>query len=320
MNYKFDKEKEKAKLLQEKRDAQTRIIFIAIGCVLLIISFFSFLLYRKWKLASVQKQIIEDKNKLVQLKNDEILDSITYAKRIQTAILPSSSLLNEVFPNHFVFYQPKDIVAGDFYWLEVSNELIFFAVADCTGHGVPGALMSVVCHNALNRTVKEFNLTNPGVILDKARELIVAELSKSDASVTDGMDISLCVIHKNNNEFYWAGANNPLWIYRHQDNKMDEWKADKQPIGTYWNYTNFNSHKITLDEKDRIYLFTDGFADQFGGNDGKKLKIRAFQNLIFDTAQLSISEQYEAIESFFKNWKGKVEQLDDVCVVGFSLS
>lgn len=314
LNYKFEKEKEAEKLIREKKEAQDKIILYSVSIGFFLIIIFSTLLFRRWKQTTSQKKIIEEKNKLVELKNEEILDSITYAKRIQTAILPSKQLFEELLPNHFVSYLPKDIVAGDFYWLEENNGKIFFAVADCTGHGVPGAMMSVVCHNALNRSVREFGLTDPGEILDKTRELIVAELSKSDQSVSDGMDISLCVFDNNSSSIHWAGANNPLWIYRNETKLFEEWKANKQPIGVYDNYIPFTTHTIEVAKNDRIYLFTDGFVDQFGGEKGKKLMKKAFQDYLKETSSLSLIAQKTALENFYINWKGNLDQVDDVCV------
>lgn len=314
MQYHFDKEKERAKLIQEKKDEQAKVILYSVITGLILIVFFSLLLFKRWRQAQSQKQIIEEKNKLVERKNEEILDSITYAKRIQTAILPSKQLLNELIPNQFVLYLPKDIVAGDFYWLEKSKDKLFFAVADCTGHGVPGAMMSVVCHNALNRTVREFGLTEPGEILDKARDIIVSELAKNVDAVSDGMDISLCVLQQGSNTIKWAGAYNPLWIYKSNTHEVEEWKPNKQPIGISETYLPFTTHIIPVNTNDRIYLFTDGFADQFGGEKGKKLMKKSFQELLLKTSGLSTEEQKNALEQFYWDWKGELDQIDDVCV------
>ncbi len=314
MQYKFDNEKEATRLIQEKKEAQAKTILYSVIGGLVLILVFSILLFKRWKQTQGQQRIIEEKNALVEQKNEEIMDSIAYAKRIQTAILPSSQVINELIPNQFVLYIPKDIVAGDFYWLEEINEIIFFAIADCTGHGVPGAMMSVVCHNALNRSVREFGLKIPGEILDKTREIIVSELSKNDQSVADGMDISLCVLGKDKNKITWAGANNPLWILRSETKEFDEYKPNKQPIGLYQDYHPFTTHQISINKNDRIYLFTDGFADQFGGPNGKKLMRKAFQNYLRETSYLTVENQKIALENFYLQWKGNLDQVDDVCV------
>lgn len=320
LGYLFEKETEVNKLKQYEKDSQFRIILYSVSAGGLIILFFSMLLFRRWKQTQRQRQIIEEKNVLVQKKNDEILDSITYAKRIQTAILPAASFIDEILPEHFVLYLPKDIVAGDFYWLERHNKHLFLAVADCTGHGVPGALMSVVCHNALNRTTREFGLTVPGEILDKARQIIIEELSKSAETISDGMDISLCVLDEESNTLSWSGANNPLWIYRAATGSLDEWKADKQPIGSYSNHVPFTTHSIQVEPADRIYLFSDGYSDQFGGPRGKKMMSKVFKQLLLKNASLNLTDQKELLTAHFYDWKGELEQIDDVCVVCFSLT
>ncbi len=326
MNYQFDKEREnqrlnriKEKLEDRKKQEQALIINWAIAIVGIIILGFSFILYRRWKEVKKQQVIIEQKNRQVEEKNHEILDSINYAKRIQTAILPSLQLRQRVLPSHFVLYEPKDIVAGDFYWLEETKDSIIFAVADCTGHGVPGAMMSVVCHNALNRSVKEFGLRNPGEILDKTREIIVDELSKNQQDVSDGMDISLCTWNKTSNELIWAGANNPLWIWKKTSGDMVEIKPNKQPIGKHFDMQPFTSHPVELEKGDRIYLITDGFADQFGGPDSKKFKAKNLKNLLVQISHEKIQQQIEILKTTFFQWKGNLEQIDDVCIMGIEI-
>ncbi len=328
MNYKFDKERETQRLNQlatalenKKKQEQALIINWAIAIVGILVLAFSLVLYRRWNEAKKQKVIIEEKNRQVEEKNHEILDSITYAKRIQTAILPSSQLRAKVLPEHFVLYEPKDIVAGDFYWLEETDDSIIFAVADCTGHGVPGAMMSVVCHNALNRSVKEFGLRDPGSILDKTRELIVDELSKEeeDIEISDGMDISLCTWNKSTNEITWAGANNPLWIWKKESQDMLEIKPNKQPIGKHFDMKPFTTHSVELRKGDRIYLITDGYADQFGGPDSKKFKAKNLKNLLVQISNEKINRQIDILRTTFFNWKGDLEQIDDVCIMGIEI-
>ena len=317
LRYQFDKEKEVTRLEQQKKDVQLRTIIYAVSFGLLLILIFSIMLFRRWKQTQRQRLIIEEKNILVEHKNKEILDSISYANRIQTAILPSSPLIHSALPEHFVIYLPKDIVSGDFYWLEERNDLLLFAVADCTGHGVPGAMMSVVCHNALNRSVREFGLCATDEILGKTREIVISELSKNDQDVTDGMDISLCIINKKSNEIRWSGANNPLWIYRTETGEIEEWKGDNQPIGKYLDERPFKTHQIKVAPNDRVYLFSDGYADQFGGNRGKKMMKNRFRSEILASAQMPLPEQRKYLEDFYLNWKGGHDQIDDVCVACF---
>ena len=259
-----------------------------------------------------QKKEIEQKNLIIEDAYTNIQDSIKYAKRIQQAILPPNNLVKEYLKNSFILYKPKDIVAGDFYWLEKREGKILFAAADCTGHGVPGAMVSVVCNNALNRSVREDGLQVPGEILDKTREIVIQEFEKSDEYVSDGMDIALCSI--DGNKLQYAGAYNPLWIIR--QGKIMETKAHKQPIGTYENLQAFKTHDFILEKDDVIYIFSDGFIDQFGGEKGKKMKAKVFRKLLLEIQDLSMTEQKTVLIDFFNDWKGELDQIDDVCVIG----
>lgn len=280
------------------------------------------------------EEIREQKEKIEEAHR-EITDSIAYAKRIQSAILPPQKLIKKYIENSFILYLPKDIVAGDFYWMETSlTDNVLFAAADCTGHGVPGAMVSVVCNHALNRAVREFNLNQPAKILDKARELVLEEFNKSEEEVKDGMDIALCALKGTRLEY--AGAHNPLWIIRKKsennqllssntenlqckefgDYLLFEIKADKQPIGKFHEEKPFTNHALNLQEGDTIYIFSDGFADQFGGDRGKKYKASNFKELLASIQEKELSEQRAIIERNFQDWKGSLEQLDDVCVIG----
>ena len=251
---------------------------------------------------------------MVDEKNQEITDSITYAKRIQEAILPPPSEMNKHLKDGFVYYRPKDIIAGDFYWLETVGDTVLYAAADCTGHGVPGAMVSVVCNNALNRAVREYKLVDPALILDKVRALVIETFEKSDQEVKDGMDIALCSINFKTNKLRFAGANNPLYIVR--DNNVLETKGDKQSIGRFAGTNPYNSHEIELEKGDTIYTFTDGYPDQFGGPKGKKLKYKPFKELLLSMSQKPAEEQHQLLGEAFENWKGSLDQIDDVCVVG----
>jgi ligand-binding sensor domain-containing protein/serine phosphatase RsbU (regulator of sigma subunit) len=261
-------------------------------------------------------EIVEQK-KIVEEKQKEIIESINYAKRLQEAILPSLDFLRANIPDSFIYYRPKDIVAGDFYWAELQDDLFFIAAADSTGHGVPGAMVSVVCSNALNSAVKEFNLTDTGKILDKTRELVVETFRKSTNDVKDGMDISLLCLDRKNRTIRWSGANNPLWYF--QGNEMKEVKADKQPVGKSVIETPFTTHHIGYEKGTTLYLLTDGFADQFGGDKGKKLKGSNLQKLLSSIQTLEMRDQQKKLDQFFTQWQGELEQVDDVCVIGIRL-
>lgn len=316
---------------QEKKDAEARnekrrnMIILTFGIVvLLLISGFLFFVFRSLRITKKQKATIElQKNEteqqkhLIEEKQKEIVDSITYAKRLQQAILPPQEFVNAHVPHNFILYKPKDIVAGDFYWAEKSDDLFFIAAADSTGHGVPGALVSVVCSNALNRALKEFKLREPGTILDKTRELVLETFEKSTSEVKDGMDISLLCINSTSKQVLWSGANNPLWFV--QNNELKEIKADKQPIGKTEYPKPFTTHHIAYKENTVFYLFTDGLADQFGGPNGKKFKYKQFSDLLLKNNDLSQKDQAEIINKAFAEWKGELEQVDDVCVIGIRL-
>ncbi len=297
------------------------------------------------KMIIVDTDITERKKdeEIIKEKNKDITDSIRYAKRLQDATMLPIKQIKNFLPDFFVLYKPKDIVAGDFYWIKKQGETIFVAAADCTGHGVPGSLVSIVCSNALNRAIKEFGLTETGLILDKTRELVVETFShgdafgeKSQSNVQDGMDISLIAIQaplppKRGNSLatmdpplegreaviQWSGANNPLWYIK--DGKLNEITADKQPIGKYYNTKPFTTHTTTLTKGDTVYLFTDGYADQFGGNKGKKFKHKQLQDVIQSINGLSMDLQKEKLDTVFEEWKGNLEQVDDVCIFGIRI-
>lgn len=322
----------KKKEIGEQQDTignQQLIIFFSI--LLLIIAITAgILVYKNYKDKKKANEELAEQKRIVDLKNEEITDSINYAKRIQSAILPPKRMLEKYLPQYFVLYEPKDIVAGDFYWLESIHEenepdLTLFAVADCTGHGVPGAMVSVICNNGLNRSVHEHGKRTPGEILDKCREIVVREFAKSDEEVKDGMDIALCGLKAKMDEngkpvegyrFWYAGANNPLWIIRKGSTEVEEIKANKQPIGKYDNYLPYDTFETELHKGDSIYIFSDGFADQFGGYKGKKFKPKNFKKRLLEIQDLSLVEQRAALNKTFYNWKGSLEQLDDVCVIG----
>lgn len=271
--------------------------------------------------ARKEREMADEQRNLVEEKNKEILDSITYAKRLQEAILPPQKVVKEFFEDSFILYKPKDIVAGDFYFFEVTPDTIFAAAADCTGHGVPGALVSVVCSNALQRCVKEFNLKKPGEILDKTRELVLETFTKSGQDVKDGMDISLVAFQRKtkgkNSVLYWSGANNPFWYIK--NGQHNEIKANKQTVGKTDSPLPFTTHTVELSKGDSFYLFTDGYADQFGGPKRKKFKYQQLEELLLNNHHRSMEDQNALLESTFEEWRGDLEQLDDVCMIGIKI-
>lgn len=332
------KEKEIVLLSREKvlQDAELKnskkiVLFSTIG--LFLITLFLILLFYSYKQKQKINAEIKIKNSklemayaIVEEKNREILDSINYAKRIQNAILPPKKLITKYLNNSFILFKPKDVVAGDFYWFEAypKNEqnhdsTLLFAVADCTGHGVPGAMVSVVCNNGLNRSVREYGLTDPGEILNKTREIVISEFEKSEDDVKDGMDIALVSINNIDSKtktLKYAGANNALWIIRQNTDEIEEIKAQKQPIGKYDNATPFASHTTEVNQGDTIYLFSDGYSDQFGGENNKKYKSANFKKLLLSIQEHNMQKQLEIIDHTFEQWRGEHSQLDDVCVLG----
>ena len=326
--YKSEYEKQKAidDLGHEKRlavekeaKAKQKILTYATGVGLALVAIFLFFVFNRLKITRKQKGIIEIAHTELEVKNQEITDSIQYAKRIQNAILPHNKVVKEHLKESFILYKPKDIVAGDFYWMESvaptdkkKEPLVLFAAADCTGHGVPGAMVSVVCNNGLNRSVREHGLIDPGKILDKTREIVVKEFEKSEDEVKDGMDIALCSLE--GNLLKYAGAHNPLWIIR--DGELMETKANKQPIGPFDFSEPYITHAIELQKGDTVYIFSDGYADQFGGEKGKKMKTSNFKKLLLSIQHETMEKQKESLEETFINWKSDLEQLDDVCVIG----
>ena len=269
---------------------------------------------------------IERQSEIISEKNKEIIDSINYARRIQFALLTPEDVLKEKIPNMFILYKPKDIVGGDFYWHESiehpdgSGIWDYFCVADCTGHGIPGAFMSLIGIKILNQAVKLGNLFHPAGFLDYLNVQIYEALNKyshADDLVADGMDAVMFAVNRTTHKMLFAGANNPLYLVR--NGEAQRIKGDKKAIGAHARSAEFTNHLIELQSGDMIYGITDGFAHQFGGDDGKKMKLHRMQELLLDAAQLDLTEQKAFLDSSFKAWQGLYEQLDDVCVMGMRI-
>lgn len=296
------------------------VLFFVLGVVI-------YLAYRNKQKSN--KEIAEQKRHLEE-RNREITDSIQYAKHIQDSFLPDENSLSGNGVEGFVFYRPKDIVAGDFYWKEEiqvqQQKLILFAAADCTGHGVPGALVSVTCYHAINQAIKQHQLHQPDQILNKVNDLVNESFSRSGKNVNDGMDIAFCSYNVATGELNFAGANNSLYLVK--DGNLEEIKADKKPIGKYFLSNSFENNKIRPEKGSMLYLFSDGFAHQFGGPGGKKYKYNRFREFLISIADFPLKKQKELLEGEFDRWcsspglKGEkqfFEQLDDVCVLGFRI-
>lgn len=307
-----------------EQEKEKRNLFLGVGgLILLLVIVFSIILFQRLKVTRQQKTVIEEQRDAVDQayaevdqKNQEVTASINYAKRLQSAILPSDMDMDRDFRVHFVLYKPRDIVSGDFYWMETVGDKTFFAVADCTGHGVPGAMVSVVCSNALTRAVVEEGIHDTGKLLDRTRELVKQRFGRSDEEINDGMDISLCALDQNRRSMQWSGANNPLWVVRASNNELEEIKGDKQPVGRFAVEKPFTSHRVELNGGDVIYLSSDGFIDQFGGPQGKKYKATNLKKFLLNIATKNVSVQGQLLDEEFEQWKGDIEQIDDVCVMG----
>ncbi len=305
---------------------------IGLALILLIGSFFVFLFIRFWirqffnlsrenrEREMFARQIMLQKEELT-LKNKSITDSINYAKRIQTAMLPPLKLFKSIFPSSFILFMPKDIVSGDFYWVNKLGDKIFIAAVDCTGHGVPGAFMSIIGFELFRKITNIEGLSRPSDILNRLNEDFHEIFRDIDNVILrDGMDVAFCSIDKKDMIVEFAGAFNPLYIIR--DNKITEVKGDRFAIGldeTNFKDQTFKNHIIPIQKGDIIYLFSDGFADQFGGPDGKKYKYRRFRHLLLNLHQLPMEKQHEILENNVVEWRGEQEQVDDILVIGIKI-
>jgi serine phosphatase RsbU (regulator of sigma subunit) len=338
MQYSFDKKEAAAKAEQKQKDLlseknkqnQRMLLYIAlIGLVIVVV--FSLFLYNRFKLTNRQKKIIELKEQeaqkqneiissqkiLVEEKHKEITDSINYAERIQKALLASKKMLDENLLDYLILFKPKDIVSGDFYWAtRLLNGNFILAIADSTGHGVPGAIMSILNISSLDKAITE-GIHRPDLILNETRKLIIESLKNdgSEEGGKDGMDGSLLKFDFKNKVLECACANSPVWIF--SDNKLIEIKPDRMPIGKdERDTTPFNLKTISLKKGDVIYSLTDGFPDQFGGPNGKKFKSKTLQELLMKIHKEPMDIQKQILTETFNNWRGGLEQVDDVCVIG----
>ncbi|MCW3102976.1 MAG: hypothetical protein JWO09_1416 [Bacteroidetes bacterium] len=306
----------KAKEAELKQERTQR--YSLYGGLLLVLVFSGFL-FNRFQITSRQKRVIEQQKVLVEEKNKEVIDSINYARRIQDALLKEGE--GSGMPEHFILFKPKDIVSGDFYWSAEKQGYWYFCVADCTGHGVPGAFMSMLGIAYLNEITSVTGILSPSEILGLLRDKIVKELKQKGESgeSKDGMDISLIRYHAATGELQWAGANNALWIRKNGQAGLLEIKPDKQPIGYTISPVPFRTHTLQVEKGDILYLFTDGYADQFGGPKGKKFKYKQLQETIIGVYDRPLPQQKEFLHQTFESWKGQLEQLDDVAFAGIRI-
>lgn len=325
----------KIKLQVEAIEKQKLILYF-ISFVLLLFCFLVYYIYRGYKIKKEANIKLEDKNRTITLQKDEIekqrdvaasqrdqiayqkkhiTDSIMYAKRIQTALIPSLELFSDKL-DHFVLYKPLDIVSGDFYWVSNKGDLQVIIAADCTGHGVPGAFMSMLGVTMLNEIVNGKNITQPDIILSTLRTEIVKALQQSvdEDRVKDGMDMAVCTIDFKEGLLWYAGANNPLYLVRERE--LFHYRPDKMPASIHYNMVPFTLHKIELKKGDSFYIFSDGYADQFGGAKQKKFMTMQLKGRLVELQGVPMIEQGIKLSQIFEDWRGEGPQIDDVTLIG----
>lgn len=268
---------------------------------------------------SQQKEELSSKHQIVSMQNEQITSSINYASRIQNAVLPSQKLREEILPEHFILFKPRDIVSGDFFWTQKIKHYLVVAAVDCTGHGVPGAFMSMLGVSFLNDIIKQEKMIQASQILEDMRTRVKETLDQTGKieESTDGMDMALYIIDTETNTLQFSGANNPLYLFR--DKQLIEYKANRQPVGINLKETPFVNHEIELQSGDNIYTFSDGYVDQFGGTKGGKFLSKQFKKTLTDIQGNNMLKQKEILEQTFENWRGEMEQIDDVLVIGLKI-
>jgi len=304
---------ESEKLINEMKIKRQRNFSFTLMLGFLLVFLFILVLFR-------QNKKIRLANQLLAYQKKQITDSIEYASRIQSAVLPPAEFISGIIPEHFIIFKPRDIVSGDFYWISQKEGKTIIAAVDCTGHGVPGAFMSMLGFAFMNEIINKEESLVPNVILNQLREYVKESLHQTgkDNEAKDGMDIALCVIDQKNNSLQFSGAYNSLLLFRGKE--LITLKADRMPIGIQLSEKmSFTNHEITTLPGDCIYIYTDGFIDQFGGNDGRKFKIKAFKDLLKSLNGLPMKDQKKEIERSYYEWKGKSEQIDDILIIGVRL-
>ena len=339
LTYKYEKEKELAQAEQQKKDAiqtekikrQKIIRNSLIAGLTLVLGLLFYVFYNLNEKKKTNRILVAQKAEIETI-HGQIKDSINYAKYIQSAILTQKEMLDEYFREYFILLMPRDIVSGDFYWGTSVEGLTIIAAVDCTGHGVPGAFMSMLGSSLLNEIVNKEYITHPGVILRRLRKEVIRSLHQKGhtGELKDGMDIALCVIDFEKMKLQFSGANNPLYLIRNKScpnlnignptaselHTLYEIRGDRMPISIHDAMNDFKVNEIDLEPGDMLYLFSDGYADQFGGQAEKKLTYRTFRNILLDNAGFPMEEQKMNLEKAFSEWKGNNNQVDDVLIVG----
>jgi len=335
MQHTFDRKQREQEFLrqQERRKQMIRTGFILIA--LLFVTILALVIYRSYRIKqkdnillaqqkeeiAAQRDLVMQQRDQIQRQKEEITASIHYASRIQHAILPPEEIRQQILPEHFILFKPRDIVSGDFYWMTRRNGKTVVTAADCTGHGVPGAFMSMLGVSFLNEIVNKEHILHADQILNRLREQVIRSMHQTgrEGESKDGMDISLLVVDDTSGMLEFAGAYNPCYIVR--NGEITELKADRMPIGIYSERGNvpFSCQTFQLQKGDGIYMSSDGYEDQFGGPEGKKLKAKAFKDILLKIHPLPAGEQLAYLDKFFEEWKNGYDQVDDVLVIGIKI-
>jgi serine phosphatase RsbU (regulator of sigma subunit)/Flp pilus assembly protein TadD len=334
MTYEFEQQKKELEFRQQQKELEhqaelkrQRLIlqFSLAGAFFLAV--FLVFVYRSYqqkqrdnKLLQEQKKAIEEQRDKINKQNQDITDSIHYARRIQTALLPPDNLLDKLLPEYFILYKPRDIVSGDYYWASEKNGKTVLVAADCTGHGVPGAFMSMLGISFLNEIIQRETELSCSNILNKLRDNVIASLRQTGkvGETKDGMDLTIIIIDKNTQTLQYSGAYNPLLLVR--QGELVQYKADKMPIGISDKAeSTFTNQEIQLEKNDTLYMFSDGYVDQFGGPDNSKFKSKPFKELLLSIQSESMAEQQQILDHTIESWKGNTEQIDDILVVGIRI-
>ncbi len=317
---------EKEENIAQKSFKSIKIVHIVLAIVaILVVLVVAYKTIRTIRLEQQKMLLTEERDQIkaqkviIEEKNNEILSSINYAERLQKSILPDASDLSNYFSEQFIYYRPRDIVSGDFYWIRDLGDKLLVAAADCTGHGVPGAFVSFVGYSALNRAVDQYQLNYPAEILEKTSEMVENTFSNQGRSdgLSDGMDISLITIDKSTNRLSYSGAHNSIYIMRSCD--VHVLKATARSVGANVHTKPFVEHHFDLQKGDMIYLFSDGYHDQFGGEKGKKYMSKNFQKFLCSISKETCNTQGKQMEEEMINWRGQEEQIDDILVIGLKV-
>lgn len=308
------------KQISNQKEKEQIFIIIAVSGMLILVAIFLFVINKRLKITRNQKDMILEQKVVIEEVHKELTDSINYAERIQRSFLATKEMLEVNLGQHFVYFNPKEAVSGDFYWAgKLSNGNFAICCADSTGHGVPGAIMSILNISSIEKAVEK-KITKPAEIFNETRKLIIDRLKK-DGSLDggkDGMDASLICLNPEKDKMQFVAAQNPIWIIR--DDELIDIKAEKMPVGKYdHDHIPFKGGEFELQKGDIIYMITDGFQDQFGGEKGKKFKVKPMKLKLVEISNMSMIEQHKMISDMFEKWKGNLEQVDDVCIVGIKV-